>query len=320
MKCRMPNLECRIIVLVILISAALYGCAAKKEKPLETVKVTRGNIQSSIPATGTVMPRNRMEIKPPVSGRIEQVLVVEGQRVVKGEILAWISSLERAALIDAARAGGEAEVKRWEEIYKPAPIVAPINGFIIQRNVETGQTFTSNDTVLVMADQLIVKAQVDETDIGKLRVGQMVEIVLDAYPQEKIEGTVEHIAYESKVVSNVTIYGVNIVPRIVPEFFRSGMSAMVNFSQTQRESVLIVPIKAVKKRGKNSYVFKIKKPGEAPEPLQVEAGLENTEHQEIVSGLNEGDEVVIPTDEMVKQLGPQRRGPVGFNPFGGQRR
>lgn len=266
----------------LLLMIPLFGCAAKKEKPLEVVKVVRGNIQSSIPATGTVMPRNRLEIKPPVSGRIEQVLVVEGQYVKKGEILAWMSSLERAALIDAARASGAAEVKRWEGIYKPTPVVAPIDGFIIVGNVEAGQTFTSNDTVLVMADQLIVKAQVDETDIGRIRVNQPVEIVLDAYPQEKIEGKVEHIAYESTVINNVTIYTVDVVPSMVPEFFRSGMSATVNFSQMQRENVLVLPIKAVKKRGKTSYVFKVKKEGQAPEPLQVEVGLENTEHLEIV--------------------------------------
>jgi macrolide-specific efflux system membrane fusion protein len=307
-------LVCSLVLII-----PLFGCGTKKEKPLEIVKVTRGNIQSSIPATGTVMPRNRLEIKPPVSGRIEQVLVVEGQRVKKGEILAWMSSLERAALIDAARASGAEEVRRWEEIYKPTPVVAPINGFIIVGNVEAGQTFTSNDTVLVMADQLIVKAQVDETDIGRIRVNQPVEIVLDAYPQEKIAGAVEHIAYESKVINNVTIYQVDVIPRLVPEFFRSGMSATVNFSQMQRESVLVLPSKAVKKRGKISYVFKIKKAGEAPEPLQVEAGLENSEHIEIVSGLSEGDSVVVPTDEMVKQLGRQRGGPPSLNLFGGQR-
>jgi hypothetical protein len=51
----------------------------------------------------------------------------------------------------------------------------------------------------------------------------------------------------------------------------------------------------------------------------VEVGLENTEHLEIVSGLNEGDSVVVPTDEMVKQLGSRRGGPPSMNLFGGQR-
>lgn len=297
----------------------LASCAPKKEKPLEIVSVTRGNIESSIPATGTVMPRNRLEIKPPVAGRIDSVLAQEGQQVSKGEILAWMSSLERATLIDAARAKGETEVKRWEEMYKPTPIIAPINGFIIQRSVEPGQTFTSSDTVLVMADKLIVKAQIDETDIGRIKLGQKVGIILDAYPKEKINGEVEHIAYESRVVSNVTVYEVDVIPNVVPDFFRAGMSATVNFSQSERENVLLLPIKAVKKRGKNSYVFKVKKEGEKPEPIQVETGLENSDNIEIVSGLVEGDRAAIPTEEMTKQLSSRRGGPPQFSPFGAQR-
>lgn len=307
------------VICGLVLGISLSGCAVKKEEKLEVVQVTRGNILSSIPATGTVMPRNRLEIKPPVAGRIDSVLAQEGQQVYKGEILAWMSSLDRAALIDAARAKGEEEVKRWEEMYKPTPVVAPINGFIILRNVEPGQTFTSNDTVLVMADRLIVKAQIDETDIGRIHLGQKVGIVLDAYPKEKIDGEVEHIAYESKVVSNVTVYEVDVIPSVVPAFFRAGMSATVNFSQAEREGVLQVPVKAVKKRGKISYVFKLKKEGEVPDPIQVETGLENSDNIEIISGLAEGDKVAIPTDEMLKQLSRPRGGPMPISPFGTQR-
>lgn len=307
------------VTCILALGIFLQGCAGKKEEKFEVVQVRRGNILSSIPATGTVMPRNRLEIRPPVAGRIDSVLVVEGEKVKKGQILAWMSSLERAAVIDAARAKGEEEVKRWEEIYRPTPVVAPIDGFIIQRSVEPGQTFTSNDTVLVMADKLIVKAQIDETDIGRIHLGQKVEIILDAYPKEKIKGSVEHIAYESKIVSNVTVYEVDIIPQTVPSFFRAGMSATVSFSQAQRENVLIVPLKAVKKRGKNSYVFKIKKEGELPDPIQVEAGLENSENVEIIAGLSEGDKVAIPTEEMLKRLSPRRGGPLQVSPFGPQR-
>ncbi len=313
-------MKIRQVLILVLGIMLLTSCAAKKEKPLEIVKVTRGSILSSIPATGTVMPRNRLEIKPPVAGRIDSVLISEGEQVKKGQILAWMSSLERAALIDAARAKGEEEVKRWEEMYKPTPVIAPINGFIIQRNVEPGQTFTSSDTVLVMADKLIVKAQIDETDIGRIKLGQKVRIILDAYPKETIDGQVEHIAYESKIVSNVTVYEVDVIPSEVPAYFRAGMSATVSFSQAERENVLLVSTRAVKKRGNNSYVFKVKTEGEAPAPVQVETGLENTENIEVVSGLAVGDRVAIPTDEMVKQLSSRRGGPPQFNPFGGQRR
>ena len=185
----------KLQIFCLLIAAVLLtSCAGeKKEKKLEMVKVTRGDLAAFIPSTGVVTPRNRLEIKPPVSGRIEEVLVEKGERVRKGQILAWISSSDRAALLDAARSKGPAETKYWEEVYKPAPIIAPIDGFIIVRNVEPGQSFSVSDAVLVMADKLIVKAQVDETDIGKIRVGQKADIVLDAYPDEKTAAAVESI-------------------------------------------------------------------------------------------------------------------------------
>jgi macrolide-specific efflux system membrane fusion protein len=317
---RSQKLKVKIQKLGVLFASLLLlvSCAPKKEAPLELVSVTRGNIESSIPATGTVMPRNRLEIKPPVAGRIDSVLASEGEQVTKGQIIAWMSSLDRATLIDAARAKGEAEVKRWEEMYKPTPVIAPINGFIIQRNVEPGQTLTSNDVVLVMADKLIVKAQIDETDIGRIRLGQRVSIVLDAYPKEEIAGSVEHIAYESKVVSNVTVYEVDVIPVTVPSFFRAGMSATVNFSQNARQDVLIVPLKAIKKRGKLVFVFKPNADNKTAQAVQIETGLENGDNIEVVSGLAEGEKVAVPTKEMTEKLS-QRRGAPNFNPFGSQR-
>jgi macrolide-specific efflux system membrane fusion protein len=246
------------------------------------------------------------------------VLVSEGQQVSKGQIIAWMSSLDRATLIDAARAKGEAEVKRWEEMYKPTPVIAPIDGFIIQRGVEPGQTLTSGDVVLVMADKLIVKAQIDETDIGRIRLGQRVAIVLDAYPKEKIEGAVEHIAYESKVVSNVTVYEVDVIPDRVPDFGRAGMSATVNFSQNARQDVLIVPLKAIKKRGKLVYIFKPNADNKTAQAVQIETGLENGDNIEVVSGLNVGEKVAVPTKAMTDSLS-QSHGPMNINPFGTQR-
>lgn len=305
-------------LIAVLCFVLICSCAEKKDRPLKIVEVKRGSIVSSIPATGTVMPRNRLEIKPPISGRIEAVLLQEGAKVKKGQVLAWLSSLERAALIDAARAKGAEEVKKWEELYKPTPVIAPIDGFIIRRNVEPGQTLTANDSILVMADQLIVKAQIDETDIGHLKINQNATIVLDAYPNYPIAGKIEHIAYESKVVNNVTVYEVDVIPQEIPSFFRSGMSATINFLQAEKENVLIIPIRSVKISRNNPYVFKVKENGEA-EPIQIETGLKNSENIEVISGLKEGDKLAIPTEEMLKKLSPRRGGPMIISPFGRQR-
>jgi macrolide-specific efflux system membrane fusion protein len=289
----------------------LAGCAGKAEKQLETVKVTRGSILAELPTTGIVVPRNRLEIKPPVAGRIEQVMVVEGQRVTKGQVLAWMSSNERAALLDSARSQSAEEIKYWEEVYKPAPITSALNGFIIKRSMEPGQTFSVSDVVLVMADKLIVKAQIDETDIGRIKVGQKAEIVLDAYPGNSIPAVVEQIAYESETINNVVVYQVNVLPKEVPSYFRSGMSATVNFVMDQRKDVLTLPNRVIKKKGGNSYVF-IKSTGGA-KTLQIQTGLENSVNVEIISGINEGDEVVVPTSELVKKyFDRQMRTPINI--------
>ena len=303
----------KLILLLIPVVLLLSSCGKDNAK-LETAKVSRGNIVAGIPSTGIVMPRNRLEIKPPVAGRIEEMLVSEGESVKKGDVLAWMSSSDRAALLDAARSKGAEEVKYWEDVYKPTPVIAPLSGFIIQRSVEPGQSVTGADPVLVMADRLIVKAQVDETDIGKIRVGQKVNIELDAFQGQTIAGRVEHIAYESELINNVNIYKVDILPVSVPSFFRAGMSANVNFTLEEKKDVLLIPLNAFKKVSSRSYVFvQDKKTGKVAS-LQVTTGLENTNHVEIVSGLKEGDEVIIPTAKMAEDLtGEGRHGPM--NPF-----
>lgn len=300
-------------ILALCLLIVVPACGKKtQEKPPQTAKVTRGNILAELPTTGGVIPRNRLEIKPPVAGRIEQVLVVEGQRVTKGQVLAWMSSSERAAILDAARAKGPDEIQYWQDVYKPAPIMAPLVGFIIKRSMEPGQYFGLSDTVLVLADRLIVEAQVDETDIGQIKLGQKADIVLDAYPDKIVPGTVEHIAYESETINNVTVYNVDVLPQTVPDFFRSGMSASVNFLLKEKKDVLTLPLAAVKKRGGRSYVFQ--KAEDQYKAVPVETGLENTANLEIISGVSEGDEVIIPTQRVVEQTldRNQFRGPFNF--------
>src|SRR3954470_5738623 len=103
-----------------LLSIVLIWNATRSPKvTYREVPVKRGDLQITVLATGTVQPENRLEIKPPIAGRIEQVLVQEGQNVKKGQLLAWMSSTERAAMLDAARSQGPAEVKKWEQLYRP---------------------------------------------------------------------------------------------------------------------------------------------------------------------------------------------------------
>jgi membrane fusion protein, macrolide-specific efflux system len=256
------------------------------------VSVTRGRLEVTVQSTGTVQPLNRLEIKPPLAGRAEEVLVQEGQVVKKGQVLLWMSSNERAALIDAARARGPEEVRRWEEFYRATPVIAPIDGTVILRNIEPGQSFTASDAVLVIADRLQVEAQVDETDIGQIHPRLPTRIVLDAYPGESVAGKVSAVAYEAKAVNNVTTYKVDVVPVRIPAVMRSGMTATVTFLIAVRDNALLIPSHALRDE-KGRKVVLVPDADGAPRTQMVETGLSDGRQTEIVSGLNEGDKVLI---------------------------
>jgi len=311
-----------ILLVVAVVSISLIIKLKHRKTSVEAVSevsVGYGTIQIFISTTGIVQPQNRLEVKPPISGRIEEILVREGQKVTVGQNLAWMSSTERAALLDTARAQGEETLKYWQEAYKPTPLIAPIDAEVIVRAVEPGQTVTASDAVIVLSDRLIVKAQVDETDIGKIKLSQPAIISLDAYPEIKVEATVDHISYESKVVNNVTIYEVDILPESVPEVFRSGMSADVDIITKSKDDVLIIPLEAVIREKEGSFVFLSKGRNRKSSKSKVELGISDDKNTEVISGLVEGDKILITTQRYIPSQN-SNSGSSPLMPFGRRRR
>ncbi len=283
---------------VILIAAAGLGYltvtdSGDNARTLETARPERATITQAVSTTGVVEPQNRLEIKPPVSGRIDEILVREGDQVKTGQKLALMSASERAALLDAALEKGEEELAYWKEAYKPTPLYSPIDGEVIVRAVEPGQTVSTSDAILVLSDRLIVSAQVDEIDIGRIKVGQNARITLDAYPDVRIPARVDHIAYESKTVSNVIIYDVDILPEKVPKVFRSGMSTNVEIIEEEIENILTVPARAIREGRRGPYVLVAADGGNEPEVRKVEIGLSDGARTAVLSGINEEDTVVV---------------------------
>ena len=282
-----------IILLIVLggVSAWYFLYNKPVEAPaFKSEALVKTQLSAVISATGTVEPNNRLAINPQVSGRLESVLVKEGDTVKKGAVLAWVSSTDRAALLDAARMQGKDAIAYWENVYKPTPLIAPIAGTVIVQTLEPGQSVGTDTAVVVIADNLIVKAQVDETDIGRVHVGQQVEISLDAYPEEIITGKVVHIAYESTVVSNVTIYEVKIAPTSMSSKLRSGMGANVSIIEKQA-TVLALPVDAVSSNAKGDFVLI---PGEDhPQRQKVKLGMTDEKMVEIVSGLSPTATVLV---------------------------
>jgi macrolide-specific efflux system membrane fusion protein len=309
-----------LALLIIVGLAVIFVIILKQKQPatagIKLISPAYGTIQTSIATTATVTPENRLAIKPPVNGRVDKILVKEGDYVKVGQTLALMSSTERATILDAARAQNKEQLAYWEEVYKPTPLIAPINGQVIVQTVQPGQTVTTSDAVTVLSDRLIVQAQVDETDIGKILVGQKAVISLDAYPDTKVQGTVDHIYYESTIINNVTIYEVNILPKKVPVIFRSGMSANVDIIEQSKENILMIPLEAVKQDAEGSFVLISQGNGEKPVKRGVQLGISDDKNVEVVSGLETQDKVVITT----QTYQPSKDQGSGSNPFMPSRR
>jgi len=316
-----------ILIIVAIITAIsaymLFGRKSAKSTPIRTIHTRSGDISMEFRITGAVAPRNRLEIKPQVSGRIENILVVEGQRIKKGEVIAWMSSTDRAALLDAVHVKGPEEIKKWEDIYRPTPIISPLDGFIIDRSKEPGQSVTLSDVILVMADTLIIDANIDETDLRYLSDGQKVKIFLDAYPDQDFSGTVEHIAYESQVINNVTVYEVKILPINAPKVFRAGMTATIEVTANKRENTMLLPVAAITEKGDGAFVTI--KNGEKTEQRKVTTGISDGKKIEILSGSTPEDNIVVSEKTFAKDLSLQSgqrgmRGPGSMFGIGGSKK
>ena len=296
------------LALVLIGAAAWYG-REKYMKPAKTrgrvVTATVGDIEDAVEATGSVAPLNRVEIKPPIQGRIEELLIAEGASVQAGQILAWMSSSDRAAILDAARAKGPEELKRWQDSYKATPIVAPLSGVVILRNAVVGQTVESGTVLYAMSDTLIVLAQVDESSIGRIHKGMTARITLDSYPDRVVDGKVFDLLYEGKNVSNVIQYGVKVRPNKVPSYYRSQMTANIRFILGEKENAVLIPSTAIRDAEGGKKQVMVPGPDGTPVPREVKTGIESGEKVEILSGLAEGETVLLTQGRYVPQQAPQ---------------
>ncbi|MEO0091098.1 MAG: HlyD family efflux transporter periplasmic adaptor subunit [candidate division WOR-3 bacterium] len=300
-----------IIIVIVLVSGVFFIFRKRQIKRMQspkftTVEVSKGNIEVKVIATGTIRPFTRVEVKSPVSGRIEEILVDEGEKVKPGDILAWISSEDRIALLDAARAVLESAQKSRdstqiqsaqesyeiaEKAYKPVPLTNSITGEVISRTCEPGQNVNTQTTLFVISDRLVASVTVDEADIGKIELRQKAQITLDAFPNEPVSAKVTKIAREGTVVSDVVVYNVMVEPDKVPAKWASGMTANVEFFVVKKDNILLVPKSAIKERDGNQFVQVLT--SNKPEPRKIKTGVTDGKMVEIIEGLNEGDKILI---------------------------
>ncbi len=290
MKTKM-QLNWRYLILTVFVAAsciavwlALRWHAA--QPVYDYLRVDRGRMRVTLRESGVIEPEHRLSITPPIPGRVDTLAVTNGTAVKQGQVLAWLSSTDRAALIDAARAAGGKEYKFWQDVYKPAPLLAPLDGRIISTAVVPGQVVVTAQTVFIMSDHLIAQANVDETDLEHIWNGQTVEITFEGFPDSTLTGKVHEIAYDSTTVNNVTTYLVNIFLDQTPKFVVSGLSTNIFFLVSDRPDILRIPTDTLTPEGQ---VLVIPGPGAPPTLRDIKVGATDGTYTEVLSGLVEGD-------------------------------
>ena len=239
----------------------------------------------------------------------------------------------------------QASLAKAERNLSYATITSPIDGVVISRDVEAGQTVASGFetptlfTIAADLTQMQVVADVDEADIGQVSDGQRVEFTVDAYPDDTFEGVVEQVRLEATTESSVVTYEV-VITAYNPELkLKPGLTANVTIFTLEKDDALAVPTKALRfvpdgellaALGLHAEAAAEAEPGKRElwvkqgttlVPRYVTAGSASGELTEIVDGLNDGEEVAVClTAERTEPEAAAERSPFMPAPPGGDKK
>lgn len=199
----------------------------------------------------------------------------------------------------------KAQIAQWEGAVNLAKvnleytkIKSPIDGIVLSRNIEVGQTISSSpqtEILFVVAKDLAkmeVNTNVSEADIGNIKKGQEVAFKVDAYPDKVFSGRVKEIRMAPNIEQKIVTYGVITGVDNEELLLRPGMTADVWIRTASREDVLLIPAITVKEEDGKRYVEVME--GRGIKKRDVKTGLKGTDGLiEILSGLNEGEKVVL---------------------------
>jgi HlyD family secretion protein len=197
-----------------------------------------------------------------------------------------------------------------------ARITAPASGVIIGRGVEEGETvvggtsaFGGGTELFTMADlsTLLVKAAINEVDIGKVKRGDRVALTVDAFPGDTAQGVVRLVPPAARLQERVRVFDVEIEVTGGPRVLRPGMTANVRISGPVRSEALRVPVEAVLLKEGKSVVYKLG--GSGPQPVPVTLGLSDLYYVEVLTGLAAGDSIALedPGVALERARNPARR-------------
>ena len=213
-------------------------------------------------------------------------------------------------------------------------VTSPMDGVVIRRGVELGDTvtsgvssFNSGTVLMTVADvgTMIIKAGINEVDIGKVHLDQPVKLSLDAYPKVKFTGLIKRIAPAARLEDKVKVFDVEISIDRQGQELRTGMTANIDVVGEKRDAVLAIPVEGLFRKDEKEIVY-VKKATPSPAPSkggilaralasspeaplgkieekdrwkqsfevrEIETGLASFDKVQVVKGLSPGEEVAV---------------------------
>ncbi|MGJ7920179.1 efflux RND transporter periplasmic adaptor subunit [Neobacillus sp. LXY-4] len=260
----------------------------------QTASAEIGNVEVAVSGTGNISAINKETITAEGNATVEEVNVAVGDTVTEGD-----------------------ELITFEDD-KLDPILAPFSGEITALNIEEDGSVQMGTELLTVTDynNLEMIVNVDELDIAKVQAGQTAKVEVSALSDKEFTGTVTSVAKEANEdsTSSTAKYQVKITIN-EPTGIKIGMTAEATITTEKKENVITVPVAAIQKQDDQYYVL-IPSADQATAPTEqadsteneesttqtiqtkqqnIEIGLQNDTVVEIISGLTEGDEVVLPS-------------------------
>ncbi|HZH72689.1 MAG TPA: efflux RND transporter periplasmic adaptor subunit [Mariniphaga sp.] len=351
----------RIVGIIILLGAFggtlffLYNKSKKKPDIYETRNPFVSDVIKKTVATGSVVPRYEIDIKPQVSGIIERLYVEAGECIEKDQVIAHIkiipdmvnlnaaeTRLNRAKIsYEDARNDFERledlfnkEVISWEEfknarvsydsakeeltaaennlelikngVTKKAQsttntlVRSTITGMVLDVPVKVGNsviqsnTFNDGTTIATVADMndMIFKGKVDETEVGKISSGMLIELEIGAIEKEKFQAFLEYISPKGVEENGAIQFEIKASVNLLDnQFIRAGYSANANIVLDKKDSVLVIPEGLLKFENDSSFVEIQTDLDQQFRKQYVQTGLSDGINIEITSGLSKDDKV-----------------------------
>jgi HlyD family secretion protein len=248
-------------------------------------------------------------------GTVTGVCVAEGDRVQAGDILVQLENKSIESQIETnllKLKHAENRLASLEDTLDSQTVTAPEDCTVIDVRVQEGDNVPAGSVIVVVGDLSVMEITlpIDEIDAGKVKTGQTATITADAVPGKQFPGTVSTISFEGKPTGGIATFDAKILVESQGGLL-SGMSCDVVINTDSRSNALLLPVEALQSKDGGYVVWVVRGVSESEmeserlspaaarkilagaEPVSVEIGLISSNSAEVLSGLQEGDAVLI---------------------------